>query len=67
VPGGLRSHNLFQSSVQAAHDSTIRVMVLKSPQVGNIADVIARARLSDVVPVELASRPLLDALNRLQN
>ena len=42
-------------------------MVLKSLQVGNIADVIAHARLSDVVPVELASRPLLDALNRLQN
>lgn len=67
MPGGLRSHSLFRSGGQAAHDSTIRVMVLKSLQVGNIADVIARARLSDVVPVELASRPLLDALNRLQN
>ena len=53
MPGGLRSHSLFRSGGQAAHDSTIRVMVLKSLQVGNIADVIAHARLSDVVPVEL--------------
>ena len=55
--GGLRSPNLFQSDVQAPRDSPIGIVLAKFLQVGNIADLIALARLFDAVSVELVHPP----------
>src|SRR5216684_6093386 len=62
----LRNNNFFQDRIQAARDFPIRVMALEFPQVRDVADVVALARLFYVAPVQLSPRHPFDSVDSFE-
>src|SRR5882762_8494769 len=63
----LRGDYLLQNSIQATRNPPTRVVGLELSQIRDVADVIALSCFFHVMPIQLASRELLDSVNGFQH